>query len=155
LESELGLVKSSRTISEELKEALDKTILPNVAMQDRNYLFSTLWIVISKEKNKMVASLCFYGEPDEHGNIEVGYGTHEEFRKQGYMTEALGAMIGWAERQPVVSSILASTEKTNQASFSVLQKNGFIKMRETEIIYNWKRKIKSTKSNRKQNKEEN
>lgn len=42
LEKELNLNPSLRKISEELKEALEDTILPNVADKTKNYLFSTL-----------------------------------------------------------------------------------------------------------------
>ena len=42
LESELNLNPTSRTISPELKEAFEPTILPNVANEKKNYLFNTL-----------------------------------------------------------------------------------------------------------------
>jgi ribosomal-protein-alanine N-acetyltransferase len=79
LEEELNLNESSRTISPELKEAFEQTILPNVADKSKNYLYSTLWTAISKAENKMVGDLCIYGEPNTDGEIEIGYGTYEEF----------------------------------------------------------------------------
>jgi ribosomal-protein-alanine N-acetyltransferase len=51
LEEELGLRNSSRTISPELKEALEETFLPNVADKTKNYLYSTLWTLVSKTDN--------------------------------------------------------------------------------------------------------
>lgn len=57
--------------------------------------------------NKMVGDLCFMGEPGESGEIEIGYGTYEEFRQKGYMTEAVGGMIQWAHGQPGVYAVLA------------------------------------------------
>jgi RimJ/RimL family protein N-acetyltransferase len=142
LETELNLNESSRTISPELKEALIQTILPNVADISKNYLFSTLWTVILKGENKMVGDLCFVGEPDTEGEVEIGYGTYEEFRKRGFMTEAVAGMIKWAEKQPNIRSIIASTEKSNIDSFSILERNNFIKSGETETIYNWRLRIK-------------
>ena len=53
LEQELSLNETSRSISPELKEALEQTILPNVADTSKNYLYSTLWTLISKKDNKM------------------------------------------------------------------------------------------------------
>ena len=141
LETDLNLNETSRTISPELKEALGQTILPNVADTNRNYLFSTLWTVISKDENKMVGDLCFVGEPNEEGEVEIGYGTYEEFRKRGFMTEAVGGMIKWAEKQPNIRSIIASTEKSNIDSFSVLERNNFIKSGETRTLYNWRLRI--------------
>lgn len=142
LEIELGLNKTSRTISSELKEAFEQTILPNVADKSKNYLYSTLWTAISKVDNKMIGDLCFVGEPNADGEIEIGYGTYEEFQNKGFMTEIVGGIIEWTKKQPLVKSIIASTDKTNKASFKVLEKNNFIKIDQTETLFNWKLKIK-------------
>ena len=47
LEEELHLNETARTISPELKEAFEQTILPNVADTTKDYLYSTLWTAIS------------------------------------------------------------------------------------------------------------
>ena len=141
LEKELKLNETSRTISPDLTEALEQTILPNVADKGKNYLYSTLWIVILKEENKMIGDLCFLGEPNIDAEIEIGYGTNEDFRKKGYMTEAVSEMIKWTTAQPEVKSIIARTKKSNIASFSVLVKNNFKKYEETETMYKWRLEI--------------
>ncbi|KOY87823.1 GNAT family acetyltransferase [bacterium 336/3] len=138
LEEELNLNRTSRTISEELKEALENTILPNVADHTKNYLYSTLWTAISKTENKMIGDLCIVGEPNAEGEIEIGYGTYDEFQGQGYMTEVVRGMIEWAKTQQIVKAMIASTDKTNIASSKVLEKNDFIKIGETETSFNWK-----------------
>jgi ribosomal-protein-alanine N-acetyltransferase len=137
LETELKLNKTSRTISPELKDAFEQTILPNVADKSKNYLYSTLWTAISKAENKMIGDLCIVGEPNAKGEIEIGYGTYEEFQNRGFMTEIVSGIIEWAKTQPKVKSLIASTEKTNTASFKVLEKNMFQKIEETETLYNW------------------
>lgn len=142
LEIELNLHETSRTIFPELKEAFEQTILPNVADSTKDYLYSTLWTVISKEANKMVGDICIIGEPNSDGEIEIGYGTYEEFRKKGFMTEAVKGMITWAKSQPKIFSLIASTEKGNIGSFTILLKNNFLKIGETETLFNWKLKIK-------------
>jgi [ribosomal protein S5]-alanine N-acetyltransferase len=138
LEEELHLNKNSRTISAELKEAFEQTILPNVADNSKNYLYSTLWTGISKVENKMIGDLCIIGEPNENGEIEIGYGVYDEFQNKGFMTELVGGIIAWAKTQPMVKAIIASTEKTNTASFKVLEKNNFVKTGESDILFNWK-----------------
>jgi ribosomal-protein-alanine N-acetyltransferase len=138
LEEELHLNLTSRTISEELKEALEQTIVPNVADASKNYLYSTLWTAISKKDNKMIGDLCIVGEPNEKGEIEIGYGTYDEFQGNGYMTEMVAGMIEWAKTQKAVKGITASTSKENLASFKVLLKNNFIKVSETETEFQWK-----------------
>ena len=142
LETELNLNETSRIISPELKEAFEQTILPNVADTTKDYLYSTLWTAIAKDANKMVGDICIVGEPNSDGEIEIGYGTYEEFRKKGFMTEAVAGMITWAKSQPKIFSIIASTEKENIASFTILLKNNFIKIGETETLFNWKLQIK-------------
>jgi [ribosomal protein S5]-alanine N-acetyltransferase len=138
LEAELNLNKTSRTISPELKEAFEQTILPNVADKTKNYLYSTLWTAILKAENKMIGDLCIIGEPNADGEIEIGYGTYDEFQGKGFMTEIVSGIIEWAKTQQIVKAIIASTDKTNTASFKVLQNNNFIKIGETETLFNWK-----------------
>jgi [ribosomal protein S5]-alanine N-acetyltransferase len=137
LEQELNLNASVREISPELKEALEETIIPHVADQSKNYLYSTLWTVVVKEQNQMAGDLCFYGEPNENKEIEIGYGTYIAFRGKGYMTEAVGGIIEWARRQPDLNAIVASTEKINVASYTVLKKNNFVKTTENATLFLW------------------
>jgi RimJ/RimL family protein N-acetyltransferase len=138
LEKELQLNETSRTISPELKEALEQTILPNVADTLKNYLYSTLWTAISKSDKKMIGDVCFKGEPNAEGEIEIGYGTYDEFQGKGFMTEIVAGMLTWAKTQPLVKAVIASTNKTNTASFRLLQKNNFIKVGETDTEFNWR-----------------
>jgi len=139
LETDLQVNHTDRSIPPELQEALEQTILPHVADPSRNYLFHTLWTIILKSENRMVGDICFVGEPDERGAVEVGYGTYEAFQNRGIMSEALGGLIIWARRQPGVKVIIASTEKTNIASSAVLQKNGFIRCGESDNLVQWSR----------------
>ncbi len=138
LEKELNLNETTRTISAELKEALEQTILPSVADETKNYLYSTLWTAISKTENRMVADLCIIGEPNFNGEIEIGYATYEGFQGKGFMTELVAGIIKWSKTQPRVKSVIASTNKDNIASFKVLQNNDFLKIGETDILFNWK-----------------
>ena len=138
LEHELQLNKTTRTISADLQEAFEQTILPNVADKSKNYLYSTLWTLISKAENRMVGDLCLVGEPNEKGEVEIGYGTYEDFRGNGYMSEAVGGMIAWLKTQPNVLFINAATEKVNVASYKVLQKNQFKKHGESETLFLWR-----------------
>lgn len=138
LEKELNLNITSRRISPELREALEVTIMPNVADSTKNYLYSTLWTAISKSEKKMIGDLCIVGEPNAEGEIEIGYGTYEEFQGKGFMTEMVGGIIEWSKMQAIVKAITASTDKKNTASFKVLEKNNFIKIEETDTEFKWK-----------------
>ena len=138
LEQELKLNYTNRTISPELKEAFEQTIIPNVADPKKNYLYATLWTIIDAKANTMVGDICIVGEPNAAGEIEIGYGTYDEFKNKGYMTEAVGGMIKWASNQPNVTSIIASTKKNNVASYSILKKNNFTQRSESNELLSWK-----------------
>lgn len=57
------------------------------------------------------------------------------------MTEIVGGIIDWIKTQIKVKSIIALTNKTNTASFRVLEKNNFFKIGEKDILLNWKIEI--------------
>ncbi len=141
LEEGLGVLAAERLISPELKEALEHALLPEVAANESNYLYFTLWTIILKGENRMVGDLCFMGLPNDSGEIEIGYGTYEDFRGNGYMTEAVGGMVDWAKRQLAVKAMTASTNKTNVASYTILQKNQFVQVGESEDLFHWKRTL--------------
>lgn len=142
LEKELKLKSGKNVISNELEQAIRETILPNVIDSNKNYLYNTLWSIISKADEKLIGDLCFVGEPDANGEIEIGYRTYQEFRNKGYMTEAIARLIRWIATQPEVKIITASTEVENIASYSILKKNNFIKIAEGEGMFTWKLSLK-------------
>lgn len=143
LEDELNLNPTTRAISNDLKEAIEQTILPNVADSSKNYLFSTLWTIISKEDNRIVGDLCLIDETGVDGAIEIGYGTYDEFQGKGYMTEAVGGMIKWLKKQQSIKSVIASTNIDNIASYKVLSNNGFEKIGASQDLLKWKLTLNS------------
>ena len=143
LEQELGLNPSDRTMEPALVEAFEQTILPNVADPDKNYLFNTLWTAIDRQAQQMIGDLCFVGEPNGAGEVEIGYGTYPEFQGRGYMTEMVSGMVAWAKAQPGVKAIIASTDATNVASYRVLEKNQFIQIGEAEGLLKWLRRLEA------------
>jgi len=138
LEEELGVTALKRKISIELIEAFEKIILPGVGNPSRNFLFSTLWTTIDKRKKVMVGDLCFKGEVNADGEIEIGFGTYPQFQNQGYMTEAVAALCQWAFEQTKVTCILAETSNSNIASQKILIKNGFKTYKETNKNIQWR-----------------
>lgn len=141
LEEEFGLLSNKKDISPSLKDALKQTILPNVHNKDKNYRYNTLWVLISKSDQKIIGDIGFEGEPDANCEIEIGYGTYEAFRGRGFMTEAVAGIIEWAKAQDDVKTITASTGVDNVASYSILEKNNFIKVSEGEGMFTWKLKL--------------
>jgi [ribosomal protein S5]-alanine N-acetyltransferase len=104
-------------------------------------LYSTLWTVILKEAEIMVADICITEEPKATGVIEIVYGTYRQFQGKGIMTEAVGGIINWAISQPEILSIIDSTDKENTASSAILLRNNFEITSETESVDSWELKI--------------
>ena len=138
LEKRLGLNPHSRSLPDELKEALEQLILPQVADSGDNILFSTLWTIIDKQKKLMVGDMCFKGVPNTAGEVEIGYGTYAKFQGKGFMTEGIKAISHWALCQAEVQTILAETNKENTSSHKTLSRNGFKAYKHVENMIWWR-----------------
>ena len=143
LEKELFFELLPRQLSADLKDALENSIIPAVEAATGDYFFSTLWTIIDRDQNAMVGDMCFYGPPDECGETELGYGTHEQFRNKGYMTEAVRLLILQAKKRKELQCINASTEISNPASGTVLKNNGFMVTDESGYLIHWKLSLNS------------
>ena len=141
LERELRLNKNNQILSLEIADAITQSILPDVEDAGKNHLFTALWVIILKAESKIIGDIRFLSVPDVDGEIEIGYGTFEDFRGKGYMTEAIGCILEWAKRQDFVKSIFAQTAKSNEASWRILERNGFEKIGEDEQLINWRLKF--------------
>ncbi|GAB3174689.1 GNAT family N-acetyltransferase [Telluribacter humicola] len=140
LEADLGVKPIPREVPPALKEALEVMLLPTIDGLFKIQVFFTLWTIIHKEENVIVGDLCFKGEPNEAGEIEVGYGIYDDFQNRGYMTEALRGLVYWAFEQPRVTCVVAETEKDNIASQRTLQKLNFEQYLEKEGMLWWQLK---------------
>lgn len=82
------------------------------------------WYVVQVRPPVLVGSIGFGGRPDGGGCVELGYAMMPKFRRHGYATEAMGALIDWAFSHPEVRRIRAHTPKQDQAAIRTLEKNG-------------------------------
>ncbi|MEI5527220.1 GNAT family N-acetyltransferase [Streptomyces brasiliscabiei] len=88
-----------------------------------------MFVLVRKEDGLAVGAIGYHGVPDEEGRVEVGYDLVEGARGRGYMTEALGALVGWARRRAEergdVLSLFAVVDKANSPSQGVVSRAGF------------------------------
>lgn len=122
---DLGLIPSRSLIDAETKDAILNDLLPNLIDSSKDSLFYTMWIIIEKNKRAIVGGICFHGEPDENGEVEIGYGTDEEYRNCGIMTESIDGLIKWIRENRKVKAVKAMTDVDNVSSVRVLEKNDF------------------------------
>jgi RimJ/RimL family protein N-acetyltransferase len=64
--------------------------------------------------------------PETLEEVEIGYSILKEFRRHGYVTEALNALISWIFTYSPVHSVCAQTYPHLAASIGVLRKCGFV-----------------------------
>jgi RimJ/RimL family protein N-acetyltransferase len=103
------------------------------------------WIIILKQNNKIIGSAGYIGNPDEFGNIEIGFGIIPSERRNGYCYEAVNELIKWALKQKNVFCIKASCEETNNSSKKMIQRLGFKEIKNVNGLIEWEYKISDTK----------
>jgi [ribosomal protein S5]-alanine N-acetyltransferase len=70
---------------------------------------------------------CGCTEPPETlDDVEIGYSILNEFRRHGYVTEAINALVPWIFTYSHVQSVCAQTYPHLAASIGVLRKCGFV-----------------------------
>jgi len=110
---------------DEMKQAYTEMLELMLRLPGRTYWASD-WTVRLKQ-GESIGGIGFKGPPDSDGRVEIGYGIFEAYRRCGYASEAVGAMLNWAFAQPGVRCVCAQTEEDNSISQRVLLKNGFIR----------------------------
>ena len=86
----------------------------------------SFWYLLSrKSETPQVMGICgFKGMPDEAGSVEIGYSVLNQFRVQGYATEAVARLVVWAFSHQNVTEVTAETLPHLQQSIRVMEKNG-------------------------------
>ncbi len=137
MQMELGLRVTNTILDEEMQYAM-KVRLRKALEDVENYLWLTNWAIIHKEENQIIGFIMIKGRPNEIGEVIVGYGIDEAYRRNGYATEVLNRLTGWIFENPKASSVIADTEKENMPSHKLLQNVGAFKFKETDELIWWK-----------------
>jgi RimJ/RimL family protein N-acetyltransferase len=79
---------------------------------------------------QMVGHIGFHGPPGVNGPkkpdaLEVGYTVFEPWRRQGYATEAVEGILGWAQAEHGVRHFVASVSPQNEPSLAIVRRLGF------------------------------
>ena len=82
------------------------------------------WAVVLQPENTLIGTCGFYrGFKNQTG--EIGYVLREEWRGQGYMSEAVAAFISFGFEQLGLRQLFARTDPDNRTSIAVLLRQGF------------------------------
>lgn len=84
----------------------------------------SFWYLIADEGNELLGLCGFKGRPDDRGSVEIGYSILDQYRNEGYATEAVMRLIAWAFSHQGVSEVSAETLPHLKQSIRVMEKNG-------------------------------
>ena len=94
------------------------------------------WLFVNKVDMSIVGDGGFKGNPDEEGNIDLGYAIIESQRQMGLAYEAASALLNWGLSQAGVNAVTADCLQDNVPSVKILSKLGMEEVkREDGMIY--------------------
>jgi len=67
-----------------------------------------------------------HGDPDDRGDVELGFGLAAPYRGRGYGNEVAGALSRWLLAQPPVRRVIGRVELRNTPSRRALERAGFV-----------------------------
>lgn len=87
--------------------------------------WSTWYLLLRTDAAPLLAGICGFKGPPQHGMVEVGYSVLQHFQRRGLATEATAALTRWAFSHPRVGLVIAHTLTELTPSIRVLEKLGF------------------------------
>ena len=87
--------------------------------------WSFWYLATVNEPSELIGICGFKGRPDQSGSVEIGYSVLADHQRNGFATEAVLRLVGWAFSHHNVSEVSAETLPHLSQSIRVLEKNGF------------------------------
>lgn len=84
------------------------------------------WIIMKKSDGIKMGTCGFHCWNKTDGNVEVGYDLKEEFWGNGYMQEAMKAIITFAKEEMYIKEISACIYIDNRRSIRLVENLGFV-----------------------------
>lgn len=125
-------------ISEEMLDYTDSFIHGNRQLEnDPDYLPWSARAIILPDEQVMIGMIRFHTRPDPEylhafvrDAVEIGYFIFSKYRRLNYATEAVKAVMAWAQQQFGVRKFVASVSPDNNASLKLITNLGFTKIGE-------------------------
>jgi len=103
------------------------------------------YLPIHKGENKLIGSSGYKGNPNENGEVEIGYEIKSEYRNKGLATELVKVLVQNAFNFETVNTVQAHTLGEVNRSTKILSKSGFqmtneIENKENGTLWKWELK---------------
>ncbi len=138
LEQQMGFPISPDILTSPARRAIDTKIRRMEQASVETHPWHTYWLLVTRSPVYGVGMAGFKGTPDMLGEAEIGYGIALAWQNQGYMTEAVKALIRWALNQEGCQAVIAETRRDNPASIRVLEKTGMRQTGEHGEMLKWR-----------------
>lgn len=86
-----------------------------------------MWSIRLISNDQFIGSICIWNIASDGACAEIGYDLLPQYQGQGFMQEALKAVIGYGFEGMKLSSIVAYLRTQNTRSIRLLERNGFIR----------------------------
>jgi ribosomal-protein-alanine N-acetyltransferase len=123
LEAKLDVPISRTMLTPRVRHAIRMKIEKMGKANPPDHVWYTYWLIVVKDEHFGAGLAGFKGLPDGDGKSEIGYGIDPTYQGQGYMSEAVHALVEWAFQHPACS-IVTAMEVSNPASRRLLEKLG-------------------------------
>ncbi|SHL12552.1 ribosomal-protein-alanine N-acetyltransferase [Chitinophaga jiangningensis] len=83
------------------------------------------WVITTPSSSQLMGTICLWNYQPADGSVEIGYELMPKYQRQGFMQEAIAAVITFAFTRIQANVIKAEVDVSNQPSIKALQKHGF------------------------------
>ncbi len=124
-------LRSNREINELITRETPKNLNESEAFiqtcidefENENRIF---WAIRLENNNQLIGTIVFHKINAENFYAEIGYEMNPDYQQEGYMDEAMKAVLDYGKLTMSLKSIEAYTHKNNIASISLLEKHQFV-----------------------------
>jgi [ribosomal protein S5]-alanine N-acetyltransferase len=137
LGKDLDIHLAPEVFSDESRQAIGIKTTRMLLVDAGLHPWYTYFLMVRRTDRHAMGVCGFKGAPTPLGSVELGYAINEDYRNQGYMTEAVRALVTWAFTHEECKRVIAETLRENFASQRVLQKAGLRFDRGLENMLYW------------------
>jgi ribosomal-protein-alanine N-acetyltransferase len=129
-DDEIFFLRSDETVNKFLVSPIAKSIQDardfinkiNAGMTNSETAY---WAITIKGNNRLIGTICIWNIERQENKAEIGYVLHPDYSGNGFMHEAVAAVIQYGFRQMKLQYLDAVTHRENKRSIRLLERNGF------------------------------
>ena len=124
-------IRSNALVNRYIGRALETNIAQTEAfigqrIADRTARKAIYWVICKQDLDVPIGTICYWNMEPDRNLAELGYELHPDHQGQGYMREALEAVVKYGFEQMKLSVILALSEVDNVDSIRLLKHCNFV-----------------------------